>query len=137
MDTPQPIWKLIANLGDCSVADYGGFLVYVDETGVYPPEVELYEPNDNAGGVVSRFILEPDINREWFMSKLTEVAQTAGTSEAELRANLESADPIQKALGYRDLIGYFGAFEFDQYPLQLTETEAQERYPRSLAIGGR
>ena len=28
--TQQPIWRLVANLGDVNVADYGGFLVYVE-----------------------------------------------------------------------------------------------------------
>lgn len=63
----QPIWKLLANLGDKNPLDYGGFFVYVDETGVYPPEVEVvevcdepdYDNNDKGKWTVYRFILEP------------------------------------------------------------------------------
>ena len=43
----QPVWKFIANLGDAHPIKYGGLFVYVDETGVYPPEAELLvEPSD-------------------------------------------------------------------------------------------
>jgi hypothetical protein len=37
----QPQWKLVANLGDVTYLNYGGFFVYVDETGVYPAEAEV------------------------------------------------------------------------------------------------
>ena len=39
----QPKWKCVANLGDANPLDYGGLFVYVDETGVYPPEMERLE----------------------------------------------------------------------------------------------
>ena len=39
----QPIWKFLVNLGDDDI-NCGGRRVYVDETGVYPPEVEVLEP---------------------------------------------------------------------------------------------
>lgn len=39
----QPIWKLIANLGDVTPLSYGGFFIYTDTTGVYAPEAELLE----------------------------------------------------------------------------------------------
>jgi hypothetical protein len=41
MITNQPIWKYIANLGDKDPIDHGGYFIYEDETGVYPPEGEL------------------------------------------------------------------------------------------------
>ena len=40
METKQPKWKLIAQLGDVNPIDYGGYFIYEDETGVYPPEGE-------------------------------------------------------------------------------------------------
>lgn len=49
-ETKQPIWEFVANLGDVNVAQHGGFLVYRDTTGVYPPEVELYEADDDETG---------------------------------------------------------------------------------------
>lgn len=44
--TQQPVWKLIANLGDAHPLDYGGYFVYVDETGTYEPEAELLDVPD-------------------------------------------------------------------------------------------
>lgn len=44
----QPKWKLIANLGDVNPVDYGGYFVFVDETGVYPPEAEYLEVDESA-----------------------------------------------------------------------------------------
>lgn len=43
MNTNQPQWKYIDNLGDRHPIDHGGKFVYVDETGVYEPEVEILE----------------------------------------------------------------------------------------------
>jgi hypothetical protein len=49
MATQQPVWKLIANLGDAHPFDCGGYFIYQDQTGVYPPEgVLLVEPTDDA-----------------------------------------------------------------------------------------
>ena len=127
--TQQPEWEFVTNLGDVHVADYGGFLVYRDKTGVYDPEVELYEASDDeTGGTMYRFILEKPTNTEWFMDKLSDVAASCGIHVDRLRADLMSDDITRRALGYRDLVGYFGAFEFDQYPVQLSEKKAQERY---------
>lgn len=41
MSTKQPIWKLIAQLGDAQPITYGGYWIYEDTTGVYDPEGEL------------------------------------------------------------------------------------------------
>lgn len=39
----QPKWKYVGNLGDKTPLEHGGLFVFVDETGVYPPEMELLE----------------------------------------------------------------------------------------------
>lgn len=73
----QPVWKLVGNLGDVNPLDYGGFFVYVDTTGVYPPEVEVLQVdeneqdednNDNGHWTVYRFILEPCTFINWVLS---------------------------------------------------------------------
>lgn len=46
----QPQWKFVANLGDADPIENGGAFVFIDETGVYPPEVEiLEEPAEDNG----------------------------------------------------------------------------------------
>lgn len=64
--TNQPNWKFVENLGDASPIEHGGAFLYVDTTGVYPPEVEMlfapYEdPEDESKEAweVRRFIIEP------------------------------------------------------------------------------
>lgn len=135
MSTQQPNWKLVANLGDVNVAEYGGFLVYVDTTGVYAPEVEMYEAKDDeTGGMMSRFILERNPAGEWWFDKLQDVANSCGQEVAEYKSDLASGDPIKVASVYRDVVAYFGAYEFDQYPVTLTEKEAQKRYAKVKTV---
>ena len=46
--TQQPVWKFVDNLGDADPIENGGLFLYVDETGVYPPELEqLLEPTED------------------------------------------------------------------------------------------
>jgi hypothetical protein len=46
--TNQPVWKCIANLGDTTPLEYGGAFLLVDETGVYDPELTVWnEPTVN------------------------------------------------------------------------------------------
>ena len=39
----QPQWKFIAQLGDVNPIDHGGQFLFIDETGVYDPELEVLE----------------------------------------------------------------------------------------------
>lgn len=69
--TAQPKFRVIANLGDASPLEYGGYFVLVDDTDMYAPEAEwLPPPRDEVGDdadadaddaiwTVYRFILEP------------------------------------------------------------------------------
>jgi hypothetical protein len=44
----QPKWKYVGNLGDKDPIEYGGLFVFVDETGVYAPEMERLEMDDDS-----------------------------------------------------------------------------------------
>jgi hypothetical protein len=46
MTTVQPIWKFHSTVGDVNPIDYSGGFVYIDITGVYPPECEWIESED-------------------------------------------------------------------------------------------
>lgn len=58
----QPKWKCIGQLGDVNPTEYGGYWVFIDETGIYPPEGEMLfiddDGSEETGGIVYRFILE-------------------------------------------------------------------------------
>lgn len=43
----QPKWKYVASFGDVNPLDHEGALLFVDETGVYPPELEVITIDNN------------------------------------------------------------------------------------------
>lgn len=149
MSTQQPVWKCIANLGDRSPIEYGGFFVYVDETGVYPPEVELLEApdSDDSGDpwVLYRFILDrctlspagilsdnkfhPEISA-WFADDLPRVADCVDYPIDELMADLCSSDPLKLAPAYRAIGEYHGFENFDSYPQSFKNRFRIERFAR-------
>jgi hypothetical protein len=150
MATNQPVWKLRANLGDASPLEYGGYLVLIDETGVYPPEGELVqEPCEGEKTyTVYRFILDkctfvdgvlsdnefhPD-HAAWFAKDIERVAVSSDCTSLGLINDLCSDDPIARAFAYRAIGDYHGFENLDSYPLRLTKAEARERLAKwSLA----
>ncbi len=148
MTTNQPVWKYIANLGDATPLEYGGLFVYVDTTGVYPPEAELLiEPEGDidspkARWEVRRFILEnctyqngilsdnqfhPDYP-VWFSKDIDSLAPFIGMSQDELIALFVSADPCERAHAWRAIGDYFGFDNLDDYPNRYTREEIEARY---------
>jgi hypothetical protein len=142
----QPQWRLIAALGDADPLTHGGHWVFADETGVYPPEAERYDPET---GLAHRYCLEPHTLTEgvlsdnrfhpecatWYADRLAGVASWAGTTVTELRQQFCSPDPVQRAHAYAALAEFFGLREFDSYPLTLTPKEAAIRYKTSTSAG--
>lgn len=154
----QPQWKRIANLGDVSPLEYGGYFVYVDETGVYPPKAEIVqEPCEGlTTWTIYRFILEPctyqngilSDNRfhpemfAWFAqsaaerlarpqdtTNLANVARTYGTTEEDIITLFCSENPTERAEAWRMVGEYHGLENLDSYPLTLTLKEINARYP--------
>lgn len=145
MTTKQPVWKYLANLGDVNPIDHGGFFVYVDTTKVYGVECELLEPSadDDEDGPLTayRFIADrctyvdgilsdnpyhPE-SAAWF-ADLEGIAACVGQTVDALRAALCSAEPLSRAMAYRELVAYYGPNEFDSEPITLTRKEAKKRY---------
>jgi hypothetical protein len=130
----QPIWKLL------KAADY--FQVFVDTTGVYPPEAEVAQAVDEneESFEVFRFPLErlkwvegylvpfrfdsswpyaPSRYREWFDDSLSAVAESCGVTRADLEEQLTSADPVALFSVYEAIGGYHGFVNLDDTPLFL------------------
>lgn len=120
MATNQPRWKLLDNLGDVSPVEYGGFFVYVDQSGVYAPEVELLESPDTddspEGWTTYRAVVEKDSTAEWWYDRLSAVAASIGMELSELQRMATGDDVLAKAMVYQYLFSHFGAHEFDSYP---------------------
>jgi len=154
METKQPMWEFIANLGDMSPLDYGGYFVYVDATGIYDPQaVLLEEPNEGRTYTVYRFDLEQlkrvetperillvpfayaadwthpvEAYDAWFSKDLTGVAESGGIDLTKLRGMLCSNDATTLARAYQYIGEYHGWDNFDSYPETMTQAEVKRRY---------
>lgn len=146
----QPNWKIIGQVGDINPVGYGGGWVLVDTTGVYDPELEYYEPDlecayrfslEQQAVSPSGFLLSArtygnqaalpcpiDQYESWFSENLDQVASTIDLPVDELIKLLCSDDPMDLAAGYQALVMFYGWEEFDGYPLELTQDEAEARY---------
>jgi len=143
MPTQQPKWKEVGHIGDVNWPEYGGGPVMIDETGVYPPELEYVEPppdelsfdSPKARWEVYRVPLEP--NQPWGdREDLEAVARTSGQDPDELADAFASDDPMERAYAYETWAGHFGWYELDQYPLRLTCPEVEKRYDTDLNCFG-
>ena len=139
--TQQPNWKFIGHIGDVDPITYGGGFVYTDATGVYAPEMTWFEPAPDEQWHETesdtplqeyRIMLEKEPQSEWWYSRLTDIASFTGLEVEELRAMSLSRNPLEVALLYSYLIHYFGAEEFDSYPMTLTENEAYVKYAEEM-----
>jgi len=159
----QPKWKFLVNVGDVNPLDHGGMFVYVDETGVYPPEAECVWPEEDIDLItVHRFILEPctyingvlSDNKfhpdkwAWFAAPpsggnrsrpdttnyLKSIADTEGTDEAALIAMFCSDDPQQRVYAWRSVGDFFGYDNLDSQPIKLTRVEAVKRYQEQNGV---
>lgn len=152
----QPVWKFVANLGDVNPIDHGGYFVYVDETGVYPPEAVYLEVegDDEANKWTEyRFSLEPCTFKDgilsdnkfhpehpaWFAKPekerkerpqdttyLKTVADACGQTEEELIEQFCSDDPVQRAFSWREVGMCHGWRNLDDYPLEFTDRSEVE-----------
>jgi hypothetical protein len=137
----QPIWKCVANLGDVNPLLHGGFFIYVDTTGVYPPECALLEVEDEhdgrsqkyteyrcvmeqhtlLGGVLSENTFHPD-SAAWYEDEIQNI-------NPDIVRELLTGDVRDKGWAYQELMSHFGPHQFDSYPLTLSRKECEERYP--------
>ena len=144
MTCQQPEWKCIASLGDENPLE-SGYFVFVDQTGIYDPELEVWVRQGSNHWERSRVILEPiyfsknglacrsereyrpnDPYPEWWSDKVGDLATFTGDSDLTVIGDLCSDDPIKRAWGFIGLIIYLGVFEFDQYPVIFTEAEYKD-----------
>lgn len=154
----QPKWKFVGNIGDASPLDYGGFFVYVDETGVYPPEAEVVELDDESDDphyTVYRFVLDkctyidgvlsdnkyhPEHPAWWASPEnrkqerpqdttyLSNICSCCDIETDELIRMFCSDDPLELASAYRYVAECHGYHELDHEPRQCRRRELWKRY---------
>lgn len=140
-------WKCVAQLGDVNPIDHGGLWVMIDKTGQNDPMIELLDVHDLDNGTVLRHYALTCIDRcafidgvlsdnpyhpalhAWFAKDIDKVASCMGSEVQDLVNLLCSADPIDRAMGYRDLIGYYGIENFGGYGMQeMTRGECRKKF---------
>jgi len=132
MSTNQPLWRMVANLGDVNPIEYGGMFVYIDRRKHYEPEIEVLavlnndqslsweiyrttlEPHTYIDGVLSDNKFHPEFP-VWYADKIHDVAQTVGMEDLELINLLCSQIPVERAHAYIAIADNFGWHEFDSY----------------------
>lgn len=148
----QPVWNKVGTVGDVNPIDYGGGIVLVDGTGVYPPEVEYYEPIDpdrEASPVkVYRFVLYPCTyvngvlsdnkyhpdHAVWFADDVhTLASQFEDMADDDLIGMFCSDDPMERAFAWLEVGMYNGLDNLDDYPLTMSYSEAENRLERYSA----
>jgi len=135
---PQPDWSLIM------ATDF--YAVFVDRTGVYPPEMVYGDEADDGTFTVYRFPLDrmkvvqsegapylvpfayaedwpypASMYREWFDDSLSSVAESVGRSKDSIVSDLTSEDPIVRSGAYLDIGSYHGFANLDAYPVNMSE----------------
>lgn len=155
METKQPKWKQVGTIGDVNFVDYDGGPVFVDESGVYPAELEYVQnmpvENENHNAYVYRIMLDrlklsstdhlipfrydaswpyPEASyTEWFDEDLYKVCASEGISLEDFYTAITSDNPMALASAYEALARYHGWENFDSYPLHfLNREELEERY---------
>ncbi len=145
----QPRWKELQNADD--------WRVLIDETG--GPAAEIAEEiGDDQVQVfrirLERFKVEIEIEGDtrihylvpfeyetswphyigdyvpWFNEHLDSIADFSGTNREALIEQLCSEDPLERFRAYRGIAGYNGWIEFDQYPIEMSVQELNERWDR-------
>lgn len=154
----QPDWECIAQLGDASPTEYGGYWIFRDKTGVYAPEGEyLFCPDDDESdefeayrfsldkctfinGILSDNRFHPECCAWWATTPekmkarpqdgrgLEDIGNCMGFTVDELVAMFTSDNITERAQAYRMVGEYHGFENLDSYQLQLTRAEVEERY---------
>ncbi len=149
MPTQQPEWKCIAQLGDATPLEYGGYWVFIDTTNVYTAEAEyLFVPECEDEGPIKSYSFSLDrclfVNGvlsdnkfhpehpAWFAKDLADIAESNGISELEIINNLCDRDPVNRAIFYRMIAEYHGWENFDNYSLELTNDEMIARFNKPV-----
>jgi len=128
METKQSKWKQVGTIGDINFVEHNGGPVFIDEMGVYPPELEYVQNMPDGDAYVYRILLENlklsplgklipanydstwphpvESYTEWFDEDLDKVADTCGITRQEIVDALISENPMARASAYGSLAAF-------------------------------
>lgn len=143
----QPEWRVLKELGDIG-------LIFEDATGQYEPEAEVWSEYETERGKTRFSVYRFDLPRvsfykgmiipygfhkrtdlphpivmyaEWYSEDLSDAARSHGVTKAALVRDLVSKDPVRRFWAYYTIGGHWGFNNLDDYPLDLSEKELEER----------
>ena len=97
--------------------------------------VPFYEPTATPGQLRVRFTKQNwRQHPQWWFERLGDVARSCGVDEFEMWNVAMFGKPLELAWLYDSLIHYYGPYEFDQYPLIMTEGGCYERYTQEMKL---
>lgn len=121
----------IGFVGDIDPIEYGGGIIWGPSQHSPHGMLELIEPpldeesDANARWRIYRIDLAPEVP-SWI--DVNAVANTMGIPRSQLLSGFTSPDTEARAFAYEAAIGYYGAYEFDQYPIEMTLAEVERRF---------
>jgi hypothetical protein len=158
----QPKWKQVGTIGDINFVQHDGGPVFIDETGVYCPELEYVQnmprEDGNEDAYVYRITLDAltispaghliparydatwphpiEDYTEWFDNDIESVCHFVGIGVSDFIQAITSDNPMARASAYEALAQYHGWENFDSYPLHImTEAELEARYENHPYVG--
>lgn len=132
----RPPGQLVANLGDRSPFQHGGYFIYEQPDGTY--EGHYWEDVDSGDDsfVLYTFDIPADVYAEydWAARDVANIAATIGCGDPDqLLACGRSSDPLVRAEAMRDIAGTWGWHEFGPERL-VSEDDLRHRYGRDYEI---
>lgn len=142
----QPKWKCIANLGDRNPVEHGGVFVYIDLTGVYCPEMEIWQPSDtkDEGNVYRVLLGECSLSKThgtlsdnqyhsdwnaWFTEEgsVKHLADFTDQSEESLKRQFVGS-VIERANAWLVVFQYYGPQDSEERVLTFAQARRRYRY---------
>ena len=122
--------KLIANLGDASPFEHGGYFIYDNGDGTYTGHY-WDGPDEDEPTEVFRFDIPEDVFADLSWVDLKPVASFVGSTKEKLDRAGRSGDVRTRAWAVRDAGSYHGFHNLDDYPEKYyTRDELERRYRR-------
>ncbi len=133
----NPKGKAVMWTGDVDPFTYGGGIVYDEETGpmwvVFPgAEEELDEDDPTSKTQVYVISVEDDVLGWHDWVDVEKIASFTGADVEKLKEDARSPELARRVSVLEDIASYYGHYELDQYPQQMTEAELRKAYEADL-----